>query len=43
MEYVIIYTYASELFPSTVRGTAVGFALTLAKVLAAFTSGPLIT
>jgi MFS family permease len=42
MEYVIIYTYASELFPSTVRGTAVGFALTLAKVLAAFTSGPLI-
>jgi len=41
-EYVIIYTYASELFPSTVRGTAVGFALTLSKVLAAFVSGPLI-
>ena len=33
IEYVIIFTYGSEMFPEEVRGTAVGLALTIAKML----------
>ena len=42
LQYVIVYAWASEMFPSTIRGTAVGFALTMARILAAFLSGYLI-
>jgi len=38
VQYVLLYTYGSELFPSTVRGTACGLALTLAKCLGLFSS-----
>jgi MFS family permease len=34
VEYVVIFTWGSELFPSNVRGTAMGLALTGAKFMA---------
>ena len=34
VEYVVVFTWGSELFPSNVRGTAMGLALTGAKFMA---------
>ena len=36
VEYVILYTYGSELFPSTIRGTAVGIAFNAGKFMSLF-------
>lgn len=33
VEYVVIFTYGSELFPSNVRGTAMGLGVTGAKFM----------
>ena len=36
IEYVILFTYGSELFPSTIRGTAVGIAFNAGKFMSLF-------